>query len=274
MRKSVPEKPLILSGLLLVALLGSGPALARDRGVDGHFSHRRSSHFVLYQDVAIDQYSGPSGSRQFERDVLQVLEEAYDQLAQVLGVRPLRPVEVVVYDPGAFDAHFAGLFGFRAAGFYHGVVRVRGGTRVSTELLQTLQHEYVHAALDGAAPGVPLPAWLNEGLAEYFEARVIGKRHLSRGELLVLSDAYRRSILPPLSAMRGLSFAPLSQEQASLAYLESYALIEHLVRRYGEPSLRRFVAQVLRTSNVDRALERTYRRSPAKLEADLHAELQ
>jgi hypothetical protein len=262
-----------LAGLVTLVLLGPSLAQGRDRGVDGHFSHRRSSHFVLYQDVAIERYSGPFGSRQFERDVLEVLEESYDELARALGVRPLRPVEVVVYDPAVFDGQFARLFGFRAAGFYHGVIRIRGGTRISTELLRTLRHEYVHAALDGAAPGVALPAWLNEGLAEYFEALAIGKRRLSRGELIVLAEALPRGALPRLEAMSGTSFAPLAEDQAALAYLKSYALIEHLARAYGEAALRRFVAQVLRTGNVERAAKRAFRRSTAELEASLHAEL-
>jgi len=272
MTRMIRAGPPFLAGLLTVLLLGT--ASARDRGVDGHFSHRRSSHFVLYQDVAIQRYSGPLGSRQFERDVLEVLEESYDRLAGVLGVRPHRPVDVVVYDPAVFDGQFANLFGFRAAGFYHGVIRIRGGTRISTELVRTLHHEYVHAALDGAAPGVTLPAWLNEGLAEYFEGLAIGKRRLSRGELVVLGEAQRQGALPPLAAMSGTSFAPLAQEQASLAYLKSYALIEYLVRGYGEAGLRRFVAQVLRTGNVERAAERTFRQSTAELESSLHGELQ
>jgi hypothetical protein len=265
---------LILLGLLTAVLLGTPSVWARDRGVDGHFTHRRSSHFVLYQDVAIDRYSGPFGSRQFERDVLEVLEESFDRVVGVLGVRPLRPVEVVVYDPAVFDGQFAGLFGFRAAGFYHGVIRIRGGTRISTELVRTLHHEYVHAALDGAAPGVTLPAWLNEGLAEYFEALALGKRRLSAGEITVLGEGRRREALPSLAAMSGATFAPLAPEQASLAYLKSYALIEHLVRGYGEAGLRRFVAHVLRTGNVERAAERAFRRSPAELESALHGDLQ
>jgi hypothetical protein len=237
------------------------------------FNERRSAHFVLYQDVAIDRYSGPTGSRQFERDVLDVLEEAHDSVAELLGVRPVRPVEVVVYDENVFDAQFGELFGFSAAGFYHGQIRIRGAARLSEALLRTLRHEYVHAALDGAGSGPALPAWLNEGLAEWFEAAAAGKRLLDRGELTLLSDAHRRGALPSLEALSGPSFSRLPPEQASLAYLKSYALIEHLARLHGEALLRRFIVHVIRTGNVERALQQTYRRTAGEIERDLHGEL-
>ena len=213
-----------LATFLGLMVWGPGESPAKDRGADGHFSQRRSSHFVLYQDVAIDHYSGPTGSREFERGVLDALEDSFDRVVKLLGVRPVRPVEVVVYDAEVFDTRFRDLFGFRAAGFYHGIIRVRGATRLSNDLLRTLQHEYVHAALDGASTAT-LPAWLNEGLAEWVEGVAVGKRHLSHSELALLVEALRRGKLPTLASLQGKSFAGLTPEQASLAYLKSYAVI-------------------------------------------------
>ena len=51
-------------------------AQAQARGADGKFEKRASSHFVLYQDVAIDESSGLRGSRRFEQLVLAELETA------------------------------------------------------------------------------------------------------------------------------------------------------------------------------------------------------
>ena len=160
-RNRIPALALLGFGLCL--LVGSLPAEARNRGADGKFSERRSRHFVLRQDVAIDEYSGHRGSRQFELTVLESLETAYDALGNLVGIRPGRPVEIFVYDPAIFDAEFAGLFRFQAAGFFHGVIRVRGGSRIDGALIHTLYHEYVHAALAQAAPAsVVVPAWMNE----------------------------------------------------------------------------------------------------------------
>jgi hypothetical protein len=161
--------------LLLAAplLLLPAPA-AHARGADGRFDTRTSSHFVLHQDVDIDESGGFRGSRRFEQQVLDTLERAYENLDRLLGLRPERKLDVVVYDPAIFDSQFAGLFRFQAAGFYAGLIRVRGATELDVPLMRVLHHELVHAALDAAAPSLVLPAWVNEGGAEWFEARVLG----------------------------------------------------------------------------------------------------
>ena len=114
---------------------------AKDRGADGSFEKRVSSHFALYQDVDIDRTSGLRGSRNFENQVLETLEAAYDRLDHYLALRPSRRMDVVIYDPQIFDQHFAGMFRFAAAGFYSGTIHVRGGVRVDAALIRTLHHE-------------------------------------------------------------------------------------------------------------------------------------
>src|SRR5262245_122167 len=117
------------------------PGAAAARGADGDFDQRSSPHFDLHQDVAIDETGGFHGSRRFEEQVLAELERAYDELDRWLGLRPQRKIAVVVYDPARFDAAFAGQFRFPAAGFYEGVVRVRGDTRLTEHLARVLPHE-------------------------------------------------------------------------------------------------------------------------------------
>ena len=156
------------------------PVVAADSGADGNFEKRTSSHFVLYQDVDIDRTSGFRGSRRFEQQALAALEQAYDQLDLLVGLRPERPITVVIYDPAIFDARFAGLFRFPAAGFYGDAIHIRGDTVVSDRLVSVLHHELVHAALGESAPSHAVPAWFNEGLSEWFEARALGKRGLNR----------------------------------------------------------------------------------------------
>ncbi|MBY0399754.1 hypothetical protein K2X89_05630, partial [Myxococcota bacterium] len=149
-------------------LLLAGPALSiGDAGADGRFERRDSFHFTLYQDVDLDESSGLNGSRQFEQDVLRELEAAYERLDRLLALRPDRKLPVTIWDPALFDARFAGLFRFPAAGFYGGTIQIRGAAGVTDALVRVLHHELVHAALD-AESSLVLPAWLNEGLAEWF----------------------------------------------------------------------------------------------------------
>lgn len=252
--------------LLMALLLAPGLATGLDRGADGDFDVRTSSHFVLYQDVDIDRSSGFHGSRRFENRVLDVLEDAYDALDDTLGLRPSRRLDVLVWDPALFDARFAGRFRFAAAGFYNGTIYVRGGTRVDAAMVRTLHHELVHAAFDAAAPSLFLPAWLNEGIAEWFEARSVGKRGLSAYEARVLAELGRQGRLYSLGQLGAGSFVGLEPRAAQLAYLQSYAFIEYLARRHGDDSVRRLCRTLLRKRNLARAFEVIYRADLDELE--------
>jgi hypothetical protein len=257
---------------LALAALASG-AGAADRGADGKFTKRQSSHFVLYQDVDIDETGGLRGSRRFEQQVLDDLERAYDQLDQLLGLRPLRRIQVVIYDPRVFDGSFAGRFKFQAAGFFNGAIHIRGATQLTVQLSRVLHHELVHAAFDAAAPSLVLPGWLNEGVAEWFEARAASKRRLSAGELAYLVRVRHAGGLLSLATLSQPNFAQLGSSAATLAYVQSYGMIEHLARRHGERALREFCGRVVDSSDVERSMRRTYRMGVRDLEAGFLADL-
>jgi len=265
------------AGLVAIALHVCAVALATsaqaaDRGADGTFDQRTSAHFALYQDVDIDDSGGFHGSRRFEQAVLAELERGFDRLDRLLELRPDRRIDVVIYDPAIFDEQFRGLFRFQAAGFYHGVIRVRGATELNVELSRVLHHELVHAALDAAAPSLIFPGWVNEGGAEWFEARALGKRALSSGERAALGRIVGQGALLPMESLNVRSFAGMDGNRAAVAYLQSYALIDYLVRTFGERTLPRFYAELIRSRNLDRALERTYRMDARALERRFLAE--
>jgi hypothetical protein len=248
-------------------------AAASQVGADGDFNERRSLHFVLHQDVGIEDYTGWNGSRRFERGVLDVLEDAYREVRRSLGTSPRRPVDVVIWDAEVFGRRYDERFRFRAAGFYDGTIHIRGAKTVSAELTRTLHHEFVHAALHAAARQGTFPGWLNEGIAEYFERLALGRRSPSHGEYAALRAAVREDRWIPLAELGSPSFATLGAESASLAYLESYAAVELLARTHGEDSLGRLLERIIRTGSIDRALRRTYRLELADLEQLLLEEL-
>jgi hypothetical protein len=261
--RTIARNAALALGLALLA----GTAGARDRGADGRFEKRSSAHFVLWQDVDIDESGGFHGSRRFEQELLGELEGAYERLDALLGLRPTRPIEVVVYDPRVFDATFAGRFRFPAAGFYQGVVRVRGDVGVTAQLAQVLHHELVHAALHQASPSFVWPGWFNEGMAQWFEARVAGQRHLGSGAAAALARVRDTGQWIPLDSLWVPSFARFGPDAAELAYLESYGIVAHVASRFGERVLRDLCAEVVRTLDVERALRRSTRMGSAELEA-------
>ena len=264
----------ILAACLLACVLTEIPAaFARERCGDGRFDQRLSTHFVLLQDVGFNRRNGGNGARAFERNVLGVLENAYSRVSDQLGLRPPSDVVVRIYDPASFDQQFAASFGFRAAGFFNGSIHIRGATGVDAGLARTLHHEYVHSVIYSAGGGGLYPAWLNEGLAEYMEATALGKRYLTPGENAALARAAYQGGWVPIAQLSGPSLAHFDERTAGIAYLESYALVEHLARREGVDQLRRFNERLLKSRNLESALRRVYRLNSAELERELIAEL-
>jgi hypothetical protein len=242
---------------MLLFLTASAGAM--DKGADGEFSHRQSPHFDLYQDVAIDRSGGFYGSRRFEQNILAELERGYERIEEHLGLRTHGRIEVIIYDADVFDSLYSGAFRFPAAGFYHGVIRIRGAVELDVQLARVLHHELVHAALDKAAPTLIIPAWVNEGLAEWFEARTQGKRHLDGREAGILAEVKKRDLLFSMEELSAPSFGHFGPEAAFIAYLQSYGMIEFLAHLRGEQSLREFCSELLRSKSVERSLKRVYR---------------
>ena len=264
----IKARALLFALIWMVAALAGGAAFAiGDEGADGRFERRESFHFTLYQDVDIDEYGGLRGSRAFEQQVLRELEAAYDLLDKLLSLRPEKKLIVYVWDATLFDAQFAGLFRFPAAGFYGGSIHIRGGQAVNSSLVRVLHHELVHAAFDAEAPRLRLPAWMNEGIAEWFEARAVGKRSLSGRESAVLKEMAKRGALFSIADLSAPSLGGFGPEAAGLAYLQSYGMIDYLVqRRGGEDNLVKFWSGVLRSGSLGRGAKRAYREDLAGLD--------
>ena len=255
------------------ALAGAVLLAFSSASAEGNWSERSSSHFQLFEAVGFARYSGPDGSREFERTVLAALEDAHRDVRDTLGVEPRNRVRVFVYEPSAFDAAFSARFGFRAAGFWDGAVNVRGSRGADARLIATLHHEYLHAALETVAPRDLWPAWLNEGLAEYFERRALGRDHLDASEDGRLRAAVASGAWIPLADLCGPTLAGLPQAPAELAYLESYAAVEMMFRRAGRDRVKSLVREMGRTHSLDRALDGALRVTLAGMELQLISEL-
>ncbi len=254
--------PLFASFLLALLLPGLAGAGSLDRGVDGRFDQRRSMHFKLLQDVDIDHVTGPQGTRAFERAVLAELEEAHERVRRSFDIRPRANVNVVIYDPEIFEQNFAGNFRFSAVGFYDvqsRMIHVRGDTRVERALIRTLHHEYFHAALDAVSPHGRIPAWLNEGLAQWLGAAAVGKRRLGPVEYGALVKLEAAGSWLPIERLSGPSFVGFGEHEAPFAYLESYAMVDFLMRANGEHGMRKFLRQLIRNGGIERQMKRVLR---------------
>ena len=111
-----------------------------------------------------------------------------------------------------------------------------------TTVQGALAHEYVHLLLDELTNGVELPAWLNEGLAEYmeYELGLEGARpHVGRRYLYLSADRARDAAaagqLVPLAALENQSTWNAQRDEAGirLQYAEAHMAVRYLIETYG-----------------------------------------
>lgn len=188
-------------------------------------------------------FEGPEQRAVGER-VSAVLEAAYWNIGRQLDIYPGAAVDVILYSDKQFqDITRAPAW---AGGGYDGRIRlaVGGALRSPRSLDRVVVHEYVHSVVRAAAT-TGVPAWINEGLASYFEPgdRGWAARALkTAGERIPLEDLVE-------------GFTGFDGPTAALAYAESHAAAELLVERL-QPHVGAFLQLLGNGHTVDQALSR------------------
>ena len=226
---------------LLSSLASASPCLAEWRRID-------SPNFVVVGDVSAREL----------RDVAVQFETFREALGRMLTQRATTtpvPTVVLVFDNDReftpFKPRFngkpieiSGLFVGREDVNYIALVRRRDGG------LSVLFHEYAHLIVSNVARNVP--AWLNEGLAEYystFESVRDGREaHVGRPVQQHVFQLRSTSLLPLAELLRVDRSSPLYNEgqRRSIFYAESWALTHMLLSATPNrrPQLARFLELV------------------------------
>jgi hypothetical protein len=219
------------------------------------------------QLLAESQYArviGVPSARATARNVAALIDEAVPRIASIVGTEDLRPVAAVVYlDRGDFveatgipaRARVVGLATFPA-----GLVHV-DGTGLLTAIERVVPHEVGHVMVARAlGPALPdLPAWLNEGIAEYLageraaQVDPVSVRALGRGTALELGD------LDTAIDERG--------ETAGLAYAEAASIVHFLVAQQGEGVIADLLRSFARTRDLEVTLKEVTGWRSAELES-------
>jgi tetratricopeptide (TPR) repeat protein len=181
------------------------------------------------------------------RIVLRILEDAYGEIGRALSFYPDREIAVILYSDKQFR-EVTDAPGW-SSGVYDGKIRIPiGGIEQETPALRRLLfHEYTHAAVRALTPRAP--GWLNEGLAQHFEGRVV-----SENERRMLRKVQQSGSLPPLSALEG-SFMGLSGQQAAYAYMVSLSSVQYLIGQFGMYRLRMVLDELAAGSDAHRSIQ-------------------
>lgn len=191
-----------------------------------------------------------------QESVERVVDDVVGQLEAVrdmFGVTEPVPMKAVVVN-GALEAQRAFPFTSNAATqshLYGGFAFGEYGLFVMQGLSgNTMVHEATHLLLDAAidSPLARVPAWLNEGLATYFEES--GSR---RG--VTVTRAERSN---DLLSLRNMGNQPGRPREVGIFYAQAWSTVNFMVDAYGPDKMSELIATINDGNRIDEAVSKTY----------------
>ncbi|MBT1071452.1 peptidase MA family metallohydrolase [Pelotalea chapellei] len=214
----------------------------KEMAVEAGMDRGHSSRFDLTYDSGVNAA--------FALAVLDVLENAANQVGAELGFFPVNRVPVAIYTRADFkivtdSPEWSG-------GVYDGTIRLPFGAtaEVTPQMRAVLFHEYAHVVIFEMTRG-NCPIWLNEGVAEMF-----GRKEHNRpmGEF---RQAIKKKSYMDFRKMES-GFSGLTTPDASLAYQQSYAMVNYMVTNYGWHRVNGILSSLGNGMNIDEAVLQSF----------------
>ncbi|MCC7493144.1 MAG: hypothetical protein IT204_12375 [Fimbriimonadaceae bacterium] len=185
--------------------------------------------------------------------VRQALEAARATLLERLGISLDEPVEVVLFrDLAEYQEYHRQRQIERpewsTACTVNGRIFTYPAAGEHDALVATLTHEYTHVALRAYADDRVVPTWVDEGVAVLLSNQFGGTRPALRQAPQLLS---LRALLVP-------TFSAYETGVARLAYLQSRAMVEDLLRQHGAVKLRAWLRALGQGQEAGEAFEAVY----------------
>ena len=225
----------------------------KEKSVEAGLATYREEHFLI-------KYAGEDrGLEGFE--LRELLRTTYREVGQDLGYFFKHKVVVLLYD----EEEFRELSGAPhwSSGVYDGKIRLpayRKGLTL-TEIQKVMRHELTHAFVVEMSRGL-CPAWLNEGLAEYEEAKV------EAPDLRIMRAAIKTNTLYPLStlfAKTGL-VEVMDPLEVQLFYVEAYAVVKYIAERYSMFHVKKMLELFRQGKDSFEVVQEVLKISPLELE--------
>lgn len=218
--------------------------------VEKQFDRVGNLHFDLRFQDQID--------RSTAFDLRGALDQARRDVGRDFSYWPRRQIVVLIYSEAGFAKVRRGPDW--AAGVYDGKIRVPFPSDAAAQesVKSTLYHEYTHALIHDMTHN-KCPVWLNEGIAEYQEART------REPYLAHLRAAARNDKLIPLTSLDA-AFKSRVTDIAGLAYQQSFSLVTYLAQKYRFYRIRRVLEAIGKDKQVDEAFYDEFRLTMPQLE--------
>lgn len=211
----------------------------REAEAEEGFGEQETGHFTV-------RYEGGQARPALRAAIVRTLESHYDDLVREFGIAPRQNIIVSLYTGQAFfDVTHAPSW---TAAQNDGKLRIpiEGLEGVTPELSRVLRHELAHSFI-GQITRNRCPAWLNEGIAQAIEPQSAAPYGAALGRL------FARGGEVPLNMLEG-SFNGFDTQTAAVAYGESLAAVEYIVRTYGMSDAVRILQRIGEGSSTESAL--------------------
>ena len=205
--------------------------------------------------ISVDYYGEYVEQR--AQTILEAAEETLESMAPVLGIEPTEPLRIVSYNN---YRHMSAALPFRSqavreqlqtSGMAFDDERVLLVLGFDATVKGTVSHEFIHLLVAEAAgrTRTQVPAWLNEGLAEY------GNIDPTADYEAALRYGIFTRRLRPLWFQHAFSGSP---EDIIIAYGQGHSVVTFLVDRFGPEKIAELFQALQRKLNIDAALEEVY----------------
>ena len=132
-----------------------------------------------------------------------------------------------------------------------------------SNVLKLITHEYVHLLLDEEYGDRDIPAWLNEGLAEYFEYELAldgprsdrPRRSFYYSADLAAAKAKAGTLFPLNSLESQRDWNARSGDQVQLQYAQSHMAVRYMVDTYGVRRVTDVIGKLSTTTDLERAIQ-------------------
>ncbi len=229
--------------------------------------HRTPEEDFIYDDGRFEWQTVSSGLisvdyygeyvEQRAQTILEAAEETLEIMGPLLGIEPTEPLRIVSYNN---YRHMSAALPFRSqavrehlqtSGMAFDDERVLLVLGFDATITGTVSHEFIHLLVAEAAGRTrsQVPAWLNEGLAEY------GNIDRTDDYEAALRYGIFTRRLRPLWFQHAFTGSP---EDIIIAYGQGQSVVTFLIDRFGEETIAELFQALQRTLNIDTALEEVY----------------
>ncbi len=217
----------------------------REVNVERSFDKLNTMHFIVAfsKDLPVENLSY----------IRTYLEEAYGRIGMFLDYYPKDKTVAVLYS----DSNYRNLLNNRphwTMAIFDGKVRipVNKFKCTSRDVIKIIYHEYAHSIVRHITGG-NCPLWLNEGIASKAEDFAEPK------DKKIIKDYIERFGITPVWSIPG-NFSKLKDMNiATLMYIESYLLVDFVLKKGGRSVLMDILTSLGRQENITAVLEREFK---------------